>query len=126
MKINIKNIFSGKNIPLTILMIIATSTLLDQDSTLILPLLLFVGIVCGIIKHDSMTYTLITAFVAFMLGFILSFIISLISVYYIEGGLYAIALIQSSLVYLILYIFVGCLGSSLGFHIINELCELKQ
>lgn len=112
--------------PLTILMIIATSTLLDQDSTLILPLLLFVGIVCGIIKHDSMTYTLITAFVAFMLGFILSFIISLISVYYIEGGLYAIALIQSSLVYLILYIFVGCLGSSLGFHIINELCELKQ
>lgn len=126
MKINIKNIFSGKTIPLTILMIIATSTLLDQDSTLILPLLLFVGIVCGIIKHDSMTYTLITAFVAFTLGFILSFIISLISVYYIEGGLYAIALIQSSLVYLILYIFVGCLGSSLGFHIINELCELKQ
>ena len=121
MKINIKNIFSGKTIPLTILMIIATSTLLDQDSTLI-----FVGIVCGIIKHDSMTYTLITAFVAFMLGFILSFIISLISVYYIEGGLYAIALIQSSLVYLILYIFVGCLGSSLGFHIINELYELKQ
>lgn len=126
MKINIKNIFSGKTIPLTILMIIATSTLLDQDSTLILPLLLFVGIVCGIIKHDSMTYNLITAFVAFMLGFILSFIISLISVYYIEGGLYAIALIQSSLVYLILYIFVGCLGSSLGFHIINELYELKQ
>ena len=126
MKINIKNIFSGKTIPLTILMIIATSTLLDQDSTLILPLLLFVGIVCGIIKHDSMTYTLITAFVAFMLGFILSFIISLICVYYIEGGLYAIALIQSSLVYLILYIFVGCLGSSLGFHIINELYELKQ
>ena len=107
MKINIKNIFSGKTIPLTILMIIATSTLLDQDSTLILPLLLFVGIVCGIIKHDSMPYTLITAFVAFMLGFILSFI-------------------QSSLVYLILYIFVGCLGSSLGFHIINELYELKQ
>lgn len=101
-------------------MILAT-TLLGSDSTWILPLLLFVGIICGIMKNDSMKNILITAFIAFTTGSVLSFIISLINIFYTEGGLYAIAVMQYSLIYIIIYILVGCLGSSLGYHVIYEL-----
>ena len=101
-------------------MILAT-TLLGSDSTLILPILLFVGIICGIIKKDSMKNILITSFIAFTIGYVLSFIISLINIFYTEGGFYAIAVMQYSLFYIIIYILVGCLGSSLGYHVIDEI-----
>ncbi len=118
--INFKEIFKGKPLALTILMIMACS-LLTGDSTIILPSLLFIGIFVGLMNKNTMNENLIRAFVAFITGSIIAFIISLISVYYTEGGLFAIALIQYSLVYIIIYTIIGCIGSALGYYVRNEI-----
>ena len=118
--INFKEIFKGKPLALTILMIMACS-LLTGDSTIILPSLLFIGIFVGLMNKNTMNENLIRAFVAFITGSLIAFIISLISVYYTEGGLFAIALIQYSLVYIIIYTIIGCIGSALGYYVRNEI-----
>lgn len=118
--IKIRTIFEGKTIALTVLMILACS-LLTGDTALIIPSLLFIGIFVGIMKKASMNEVLLTALVGFMIGSILSFIISLITVYYTEGGLYAVAVIQYSWIYIIFYTFVGCVGSALGYHLLDEI-----
>ncbi|MBQ6218441.1 MAG: hypothetical protein IJJ47_01800 [Methanosphaera sp.] len=118
--IDIKNIIRGKTIPLTILMILACS-LLSADMTVIIPSLFFIGIIMGIMKNAPMNETVLTSIISFIIGSILAFIVSLITIYYTEGGLFAIALIQYSSIYIIYYVFIGVIGSMLGFHIKNEL-----
>ena len=118
--INMKNIFKGKAIPLTILMILACS-LLTGDSTLIIPSLLFIGIIVGIMKKGTLNEVLITGLVGFLIGSIIAIIVSLITVYYTEGGLYAIAVIQYSWFYIIFYTFIGCVGSALGYYVRDEI-----
>ena len=118
--INFKEIFKGKTLALTILMILACS-LLTGDSTIILPSLLFIGIIVGLMNKNTMNENLIKSFVAFITGSIIAFIISLISVYYTEGGLFAIALIHYSFVYIIIYTIIGCIGSALGYYVRNEI-----
>ncbi|WP_292473674.1 hypothetical protein [Methanosphaera sp.] len=118
--INIKNIIKGKSIALIILMILACS-LLTGDSSIIIPSILFIGIVGGIIKKGTMNEVLLSNFLAFVIGSILTMIVSLINVYYSEGGLYAIAVIQYSWIYIIFYTFIGCVGSAIGFYIKEEI-----
>ena len=118
--INIKNIIKGKSIALIILMILACS-LLTGDTSIIIPSILFIGIVGGIIKKGTMNEVLLSNFLAFVIGSILTMIVSLINVYYSEGGLYAIAVIQYSWVYIIFYTFIGCVGSAIGFYIKEEI-----
>lgn len=118
--INIKNILKGKTIPLTILMILACS-LLTGDSTLIIPSLLFIGIFVGIMKKSTINEVILTGFIGFLIGSIIAIIISLITVYYTEGGLYAIAVIQYSWFYIIFYTFIGCIGSALGYYVRDEI-----
>lgn len=101
-------------------MIVPTS-LYSGDATIILPTIFFIGIISGIIKNTNMEDTLISTFTAFLIGSILTFIISLIIVYYSEGGFYAIALIQYSLINIIIFTLIGCIGGAIGHHIINEI-----
>ena len=75
----------------------------------------------GIMKNAPMNETVLTSIISFIIGSILAFIVSLITIYYTEGGLFAIALIQYSSIYIIYYVFIGVIGSMLGFHIKNEL-----
>lgn len=118
--INTKNIIKGKTIPLTILMILACS-LLTGDTAIIMPSLLFIGIFVGIMKKTSMNELLLTSLIGFVVGSFIAFAISLITVYYTEGGLYAISVIQYSWIYIIFYTFIGCIGSALGYYIREEL-----
>lgn len=118
--INIKNIIKGKSIALIILMILACS-LLTGDTSIIIPSILFIGIVGGIIKKGTMNEVLLSNFLAFVIGSILTMIVSLINIYYSEGGLYAIAVIQYSWIYIIFYTFIGCVGSAIGFYIKEEI-----
>lgn len=118
--INIKNIIKGKSIALIILMILACS-LLTGDTSIIIPSILFIGILGGIIKKGTMNEVLLSNFLAFVIGSILTMIVSLINVYYSEGGLYAIAVIQYSWIYIIFYTFIGCVGSAIGFYIKEEI-----
>lgn len=118
--INIKNILKGKSIALTILMILACS-LLTGDTLLIVPSILFIGILLGIMKKVTMNETIITSLLAFGLGSIITMIVSLINVYYSEGGLYAIAVIQYSWIYIIFYTFIGCVGSAIGYYLREEI-----
>lgn len=118
--INIKDVFKGNSILLTIVMMIPTS-LYSGDATIILPTIFFIGIISGVIKNADMTDTLLSSFIAFLVGSIITFIISLIVVYYTEGGFYAIALIQYSLINIIIFTLLGCVGGALGYHIKDEL-----
>lgn len=118
--INIKNIIKGKSIALIILMILACS-LLTGDTSIIIPSILFIGIVGGIMKKGTINEVLLSNFLAFVIGSILTMIVSLINVYYSEGGLYAIAVIQYSWIYIIFYTFIGCVGSAIGFYIKEEI-----
>ncbi|MBE6486224.1 MAG: hypothetical protein E7Z85_05235 [Methanosphaera stadtmanae] len=118
--INIKNILKGKSIALTILMILACS-LLTGDTALIVPSILFIGILLGIMKKVTINETIISSILAFGLGSILTMIVSLINVYYSEGGLYAIAVIQYSWIYIIFYTFIGCVGSAIGYYLREEI-----
>jgi len=116
----IKNILKGKSIALTILMILACS-LLTGDTALIVPSILFIGILLGIMKKVTINETIISSILAFGLGSILTMIVSLINVYYSEGGLYAIAVIQYSWIYIIFYTFIGCVGSAIGYYLREEI-----
>lgn len=118
--INIKNIVKGKSIALIILMILACS-LLTGDSSIIVPSILFIGILSGIMKKGTMNEVLLSSFLAFIIGSVLTMIVSLINVYYSEGGLYAIAVIQYAWIYIIFYTFIGCVGSAIGFYIKEEI-----
>ena len=118
--IDIKNIFKGNSLLLTIVMIVSTS-LYSGDISIILPTIFFIGIISGIIKNADMNETLLSTFIAFLIGSVISFIISLILVFYTEGGLYAIALIQYSLINVIFFTLIGCVGGALGYHIRGEL-----
>ena len=88
--INMKNIIRGKSIALIILMILACS-LLTGDAALIIPSILFIGILCGMMKKDTMNEVLLRSIITFVVASVLTMIVSLINVYYSEGGLYAIA-----------------------------------
>lgn len=101
-------------------MIVPTS-LYTGDATIILPTIFFIGIISGIIKNANMDDTLLSTFLAFLIGSIISFIISLIVVYYSEGGFYAVALIQYSLISIIIFTLIGCIGGALGYHVQNEI-----
>lgn len=121
-KINIKSVIKGKNIPLTILMIIACS-LLTGDTRIILPSLLFVGIIGAMNKDYTMNETLLSTFIAFIIGSLIAIIFSLVSVYYDEGALYAISIIHYSWIYVIYYTFIGCVGGALGYHVKDEMLK---
>ena len=120
-----KNMLKGKSIALTILMIIACS-LLTNDNSFIIPTILFIGIISGIMLHVNIKETLLNSFIAFIIGSIIAFIVSLITVYYTYGGLYAIAVVQYSLISLITYIIIGCIGSYIGYYVSEELGLLNQ
>ncbi|MGI6564267.1 hypothetical protein [Methanosphaera sp.] len=115
----------GKSIALTILMIIACS-LLTNDNSFIIPTILFIGIISGIMLHVNIKETLLNSFIAFIIGSIIAFIVSLITVYYTYGGLYAIAVVQYSLISIITYIIIGCIGSYIGYYVSEELGLLNQ
>ncbi|WP_455645224.1 hypothetical protein [Methanosphaera sp.] len=106
-------------------MIIACS-LLTGDTTIILPILLFIGIITGIMKKNPLNESILTALIAFVIGSIIAFIISLITIYYTYGGLYAIAVMQYSLFSIILYTIVGCIGDVIGYYIFTELKYNKE
>ncbi|OED30603.1 hypothetical protein NL43_01260 [Methanosphaera sp. WGK6] len=72
-------------------------------------------------KKDHLTESILTALIAFIIGSIIAFVISLITVYYTYGGLYAIAVIQYSLFSIIIYTIVGCIGDVIGHYILSEL-----
>ena len=112
-----KNMLKGKSIALTILMIIACS-LLTNDNSFIIPTILFIGIISGIMLHVNIKETLLNSIIAF--------IVSLITVYYTYGGLYAIAVVQYSLISIITYIIIGCIGSYIGYYVSEELGLLNQ
>ncbi len=118
--INFKNIIKGKSIALIILMILACS-LLTGDSTLIVPSMLFIGMILGIMKKATMNEVIISGFISFVIGSFITMIVSLINVYYSEGGLYAIAVIQYSWIYIIFYTFIGCVGSAIGYYLREEI-----
>lgn len=120
-----KNMLNGKSIALTILMIIACS-LLTNDNSFIIPTILFIGIISGIMLHVNIKETLLNSFIAFIIGSIIAFIVSLITVYYTYGGLYAIAVVQYSLISIITYIIIGCIGSYIGYYVSEELGLLNQ
>ncbi|MDD6286099.1 hypothetical protein OTK55_01665 [Methanosphaera sp. Vir-13MRS] len=120
-----KNMLKGKSIALTILMIIACS-LLTNDNSFIIPTILFIGIISGIMLHVNIKETLLNSFIAFIIGSIIAFIVSLITVYYTYGGLYAIAVVQYSLISIITYIIIGCIGSYIGYYVSEELGLLNQ
>ena len=120
-----KNMLKGKSIALTILMIIACS-LLTNDNSFIIPTILFIGIISGIMLHINIKETLLNSFIAFIIGSIIAFIVSLITVYYTYGGLYAIAVVQYSLISIITYIIIGCIGSYIGYYVSEELGLLNQ
>ena len=118
--INIKNIIRGKSIALIVLMILACS-LLTGDSALIIPSILFIGILCGMMKRDTMNEVLLRSILTFVIASVLTMIVSLINVYYSEGGLYAIAVLQYSWIYIIYYSFMGSVGSAIGYYLREEI-----
>lgn len=76
--------------------------------------------------HVNIKETLLNSFIAFIIGSIIAFIVSLITVYYTYGGLYAIAVVQYSLISIITYIIIGCIGSYIGYYVSEELGLLNQ
>lgn len=101
-------------------MILAIS-LLTGDTTLVIPSLLFTGIITGLMNKQGMNETITTALISFIVGSVIAMIISLITIYYTEGELYAIAVIQYSWVYIVFYTFIGCIGSAVGYYIKDEI-----
>ncbi len=120
-----KNMLKGKSIALTILMIIACS-LLTNDNSFIIPTILFIGIISGIMLHVNIKETLLNSFIALIIGSLIAFIVSLITVYYTYGGLYAIAVMQYSFITIITYIIIGCIGSYIGYYVSEELGLLNE
>lgn len=118
--IDLKNVFRGNTLLLTIVMIVPTS-LYSGDATIIMPTILFIGILSGILKNSNMNETLVSTLISFLIGSVITFLISLIVVYYTEGGFYAIALIQYSLINIIIFTLIGCIGGALGYHVKEEI-----
>lgn len=85
------------------------------------PFILFVGIILGIIEDNNKNKIFITTFISTFVGTIIATILSMIVVYYTESPLFAIALIQNSLILIILYLILGLTGGLLGFYIKDEL-----
>lgn len=113
------NMIKGNKIPLIVVMIMIVGII---SSEITLPALLFIGIISGIICYSSeFSETLVVTLLSFIIGTIITFIISLIIMYYTMGGLYAIATIQYSLIYILVYIIVGCIGCGLGFYVREEI-----
>ena len=101
-------------------MILACS-LLTEDISLIIPSMLFIGILLVIMKKVSMNELIVTSIIAFVLGSLIATIFSIISLYYTEGGLFAIAIIRYVWIYLIYYAFIGTVGSALGYYLREEI-----
>lgn len=101
-------------------MILAIS-ILTGDISLIIPSMLFIGILLGLMKKVTMNELLVCSIIAFVIGSIIAMIVSLINVYYSEGGLYAIAVIQYSWIYIAYYTFIGTVGSAIGYYLREEI-----
>ncbi len=101
-------------------MILACS-ILTGDIALIIPSMLFIGILLGIMKKVTMNELLVCSILTFVIASLLAMIVSLINVYYSEGGLYAIAIIQYSWIYIMYYTFIGTVGSAIGYYLREEI-----
>lgn len=119
-RLNLGRIIKGKSIALVILMILACS-LLTGDIALIIPSMLFIGILLGMMKKVTMNELIVCSIIAFVAGSLIAMIFSLINVYYSEGGLYAIAVIQYAWVYILYYTFIGSVGSAIGYYLREEI-----
>lgn len=95
--------------------------LFSGDISIIIPSLLFIGILSGIMNKNTLNESILTTLIAFIIGSIISLILSIITVYYDEGALYAIAIISYALFNIIYFTFIGCIGSSLGYYIKEEI-----
>lgn len=120
--INFKEIIDTKVILISIVLILAFTTL--STSTAVAPFFMFVGIIIGIIESNDKTKILTNTIIATVIGSIISFIISIIVVYYTESPLYAIVTLQSYPVYLVLnllYIILALTGGMIGYYIVDEI-----
>jgi len=120
--INFKEIIDTKVILISIVLILAFTTL--STSTAVAPFFMFVGIIIGIIESNDKTKILANTIIATVIGSIISFIISIIVVYYTESPLYAIVTLQSYPVYLVLnllYIILALTGGMIGYYIVDEI-----
>jgi len=120
--INFKEIIDTKVILISIVLILAFTTL--STSTAVAPFFMFVGIIIGIIESNDKTKILANTTIATVIGSIISFIISIIVVYYTESPLYAIVTLQSYPVYLVLnllYIILALTGGMIGYYIVDEI-----
>lgn len=120
--INFKEIIDTKVILISIVLILAFTTL--STSTAVAPFFMFVGIIIGIIENNDKTKILANTIIATVIGSIISFIISIIVVYYTESPLYAIVTLQSYPVYLVLnllYIILALTGGMIGYYIVDEI-----
>jgi len=75
----------------------------------------------GIIQNKSQLQAIISSFIVSIIGSIIATIISMIILYYSEGPLFTIMLIQSAPIMIIFYIFITIVGGSLGYYIAEEL-----
>lgn len=121
-EINIKEIIDTKVILISVVLILAFTTL--SASTAVAPFFMFVGIIIGIIEYDDKTRILVNTILSSFTGSVISFIISIVIVYYTESPLYAIVTLQSYPVYLVLYvlyIILALCGGMIGYYVVDEI-----
>lgn len=121
-EINIKELIDTKVILISVVLILAFTTL--STSTAVAPFFMFVGIIIGIIEYDDKAKILANTILSSVIGSIISFIISIIVVYYTESPLYAIVTLQSYPVYMVLnvlYIILALTGGMIGYYVVDEI-----
>ena len=96
-------------------------TFFGNDTSLIISFMLLVGIISAFGNNLSHNMTIMTSGIGIFLGSIVSFIVSIISIYYLQGGLYAIMTMQVAIVYIIMYTIIGGIGASLGYYFRDEI-----
>jgi hypothetical protein len=100
---------------------VVISSIVTGDTLIVIPSLLFIGILSGLMNENEINKTILLNIIAFIIGSAISIIISLVTIYYSEGGLFAIAVIQYSWIYILFYTFIGTVGSAIGFYVRDEI-----
>ncbi len=121
---NLKKIFKGRIIALTILMIIIFSV--TPTNMVVNPFILFTGVITAIMMNDSMKNTMILIIVTFILGALISSIIAIIYLSFIYGIIYAMNILPYYLINIISYVILGCIGGLIGYNINSIKLENKE
>lgn len=117
---NLNNVTTGKAVPLGAIIIIITYLVSGASST-ILPFVFLTGILVGIMKNEDMKEAAIAGLLSSLIGTVITTIISLAMMYIYYGSTYLMYILQSSILFIVLYIIVGSIGGVLGYFVYQEI-----